>query len=214
MKKIGVFDSGIGGLSVANAIKKSFPDLIVQFVNDAENVPYGNKSPEMLLKLVAPILAQLERDGCELIVVACNTVSTTILDELKKILHVPLIGIEPMVDTATSLTQRGVIAVCATPTTLKSHRYADLKNEFANEVTVLEPDCSDWSFMIENDLVDRARIAERIDEVCAKGADVVVLACTHYHWIEDLINGVVAGRARVIQPEALTIETLKTYING
>jgi glutamate racemase len=68
--------------------------------------------------------------------------------------------------------------------------------------------------MIENDLVDRARIAERIDEVCAKGADVVVLACTHYHWIEDLINGVVAGRARVIQPEALTIETLKTYING
>ena len=212
MKKIGVFDSGIGGLSVANAIKKSFPDVTVQFVNDAENVPYGNKSPEALLKLVAPILTQLEREGCELIVVACNTVSTTILHDLKSVIHVPLIGIEPMVDIATSLTQSGVIAVCATPTTLKSHRYAELKNEFANDVQILEPDCADWSFMIENDLVDRARIAESIDTVCDKGADVIVLACTHYHWIEELITAVAAGRAQIIQPEDLTIQTLKTYV--
>jgi glutamate racemase len=102
-----------------------------------------------------------------------------------------------------------VIAVCATPATLKSERYQWLKDEFAKGVTVIEPDCSDWAKMIEDNDIDRQQVHDRIDQACQAGADVIVLGCTHYHWIEDIIQREAAGRATVIQPEAAVAEQLK-----
>jgi glutamate racemase len=209
--KIGVFDSGIGGLSVANAIEQALPEHDVIFVNDHENVPYGTKSPEELFQLVLPILKDLAAIT-DVIVVACNTVSTTLIEQLREQIDKPLIAMEPMVKPAAENTESGIIAICATPTTLASQRYAWLKTEYAQGITVLEPDCSDWSYMIETNQVDRQKIHDRIDEVCRHGADIIVLGCTHYHWIEDLIKEVVAGRALVLQPELPVIEQLKRVI--
>lgn len=209
MPKIGVFDSGVGGLSVANAIQVTFPDAEVLYTEDHDNVPYGSKSPEKLFDLVLPILNALSKEGCDVIVVACNTVSTTILDKLQAEAQTPLLGVEPMVEAASKQTKSGVIAVCATPTTLASSRYRELKTEFAANIKVLEPDCSDWSSMIENTELSEHTIAQRIDAVCEDGADVIVLGCTHYHWIEDMIVKHVAGRATVLQPEPMIIEELQ-----
>ncbi len=206
---IGVFDSGIGGLSVAKAIEKALPNNKVIFVNDHENVPYGTKSPDLILQLVVPILNGLVEQGCRVIVIACNTVTTTIIKQLRAIMTVPLIGIEPMVKSAVEQTRSKIIAVCATPTTLRSERYHWLKQTYAIGITVLEPDCSDWTSMIESNQVDHQKIFERIDDACRNGADVIVLGCTHYHWIEDLIKQQAAGRAKVIQPEQAVIKQLK-----
>lgn len=212
MAKIGVFDSGVGGLSVANAIRKAHPSYEVIYVNDRKNVPYGGKSPEVLFGLVLPILQKLVSDGCEVIVIACNTVTTTLITQLREALPVPLIGIEPMVKPAAELTKTGVIAVCATPTTLASERYAYLKDTYAANKTVIEPDCSQWSYMIEHNKVNDAYIALQVKDMCDAGADVIVLGCTHYHWIEEKIRGMATGRAEIIQPEQAIIRQLERVL--
>lgn len=211
--KIGVFDSGVGGLSVVNAIKKALPDYKVDYREDRQNVPYGNKTPEQLHKLVLPIMQDMAKT-CQVIVVACNTVTTTIIGKLRQELPVPLIGIEPMIKPAAKLSKSGVIAVCATPTTLASKRYAELKKLYTNDTKILEPDCSDWTQMIENNQMDKQKIHERIEDVVRQGADVVVLACTHYHWIEDEIKKIVSGKAMVLQPEQPVIKQLKRVIKA
>ncbi|HUS26124.1 MAG TPA: glutamate racemase [Nevskiaceae bacterium] len=207
-----MFDSGAGGLSVVHAIKKILPEYEVLCVDDQEHLPYGDKSPEELLRLVTPILKDMQRQGCVVIVIACNTVTTTIIKELRKRIDIPLVGMEPMVKPAAAVTKTGVIAVCATPATLASTRYAWLKATYAKDVKVLEPDCSQWAYMIEHDQVNEAKIKTQIDEVCDSGADVIVLGCTHYHWIEKTIQHLARKRAVVVQPEQPVIAQLKRVL--
>lgn len=212
--KIGVFDSGVGGLSVATAIQKALPDHEVIYREDREHVPYGTRQPGEILGFVVPIFAKMISDGCGIIVVACNTVSTTILVELREQFPgITLIAMEPMVKPAVAATRSGVVAVCATPATLASKRYAQLKQEYAATVTVLEPDCSDWATMIEAGDVNVRTVADRINQVLDAGADVIVLGCTHYHWIEDEIRVLTEGRARVLQPERAIVQQVKQVLN-
>lgn len=210
--KIGVFDSGVGGQSVAKAIEAALPEHEVILRQDRQHVPYGLRPPAEVLGFVVPIFRQLVDEGCAVIVVACNTVTTTLIKRLRERFEVPLVAVEPMVKPAAALTKTGIIAVCATPATLASERYAELKAEFAKDIKVLEPDCSDWAAMIEANRIDKIKLDTRIDEVLAAGADVIVLACTHYHWIEDEINKLAAGRARVLQPEQPLIKQLKRVL--
>lgn len=211
MIAIGVFDSGIGGKSVALAVQAALPDATVTFVNDAKHLPYGSKTPDQLYDLVVPILRDLATKT-DVIVVACNTVSTTLVTRLRQVISVPLVAVEPMVKTAAEQTKSGVIAVCATPTTLASSRYQFLKETYAKELKVLEPDCSNWSRMIETDNVDQQLVAQQIRDVCRAGADVIVLGCTHYHWIEAIIKKIANGDARVIQPEPAVVRQLQRVI--
>lgn len=206
--KIGVFDSGVGGLSVTHAIQKAFPDSETEYVNDKANVPYGTKRPEELLLLVTPILQDLATRS-DIIVIACNTVTTTLITKLRKLISVPLVGIEPMVKPAAALTSTNVIAVCATPATLRSDRYNWLKQTYAKNILVLKPDCSDWAYMIESKNVDEQKIRTQIEDVLDQCADVIVLGCTHYHWIQTLIEQLAGGRAQVLQPESAIVARLR-----
>ncbi|MBL8121585.1 glutamate racemase [Candidatus Saccharibacteria bacterium] len=207
--KIGVFDSGIGGLSVARAIKKARPDIEVIFRHDMpEHFPYATKTPDEIFTFVVPVLQSLIDDGCVVIVVACNTVSTTLIGRLRQQFDIPLVAIEPMVKPAASMTKQKIIAVCATPTTLASPRYAELKELYAQGITVLEPDCEDWSRLIEQNAMTEARLRQEIEPALAAGADIVVLGCTHYHWVEEAIRQIAEGRAYVLQPEEAIINRL------
>lgn len=211
--KIGVFDSGIGGKSVSNAIQKALPQDKIVYVQDEKNVPYGTKSPSHLLSLVVPILQNLVDQGVDVIVIACNTVTTTIIADLRKEFQLPIIGIEPMIKPAGLLTKSNVIAVCATPATLASPRYKELLTKYAPHVDVIEPDCSDWAFMIEQNAVDVQCIEEQTRQVCERGADVIVLGCTHYHWIEKEIKAIASQYgASVLQPEEAVIRQLKRVL--
>lgn len=212
MKKIGVFDSGIGGKSVALALEKAFPQYEIIFISDPENLPYGTKTPEKLRELVKPKIKELSEKGVNVIVIACNTVSTTILDYVKQLVSVPVIGVVPMVKEAAKITNSNVIAVCATPTTLKSQKYGELKNKYAKGIKVIEPDCSRWTQMIEDNRVDRTEITQKIDSACNAGADVIILGCTHYHWIEKLIKTIAGDRATIINPEDKLVLRVKEVI--
>lgn len=198
-------------MSVVNAIKKALPGYEIIYVDDKENVPYGSKTNKQLLELTSPLLNKLSKE-CDVIVIACNTVTTTIIDKLRSSLPVPLIGMEPMVKPAAKHTKTGVIMMCATPATLASERYAYLKQTYAPNLDILEPDCSNWSSMIENNQVDREQISRQVTEAIDHNADTIVLGCTHYHWIENLIKEIAGSKAKVLQPEQPVIEQLKQVL--
>lgn len=163
--KIGVFDSGIGGLSLVKAIEHQLPDVEVIFRSDREHMPYGDKPPEEVLGYVVPILEDLAKEGCEVIVIACNTVTTNHIEELRQRINVPLVGIEPMVKPAAENTKTGIVAVCATPATLASQRYKWLRDTYAKDIRVIEPDCSRWAYMIEHNRVNKEALSKQINEV-------------------------------------------------
>lgn len=212
--KVGVFDSGVGGLSVVKAIQKALPNLEIIYKDDNEHVPYGIRDIEEIHSFVQPIFQSFIDEGCQAIVVACNTVTTNLIEKLRQEFPVPMVGMEPAVKPAVLASKTGVIAVCATPRTLSSERYHWLKDQYAKNVRVLEPDCSDWSVMIENNSVDREKVAKTINDICEAKADIIVLGCTHYHWIEKIIRELAAGRAKVLQPEKSVTIQLKRLLNG
>ena len=210
---IGVFDSGIGGLSVAQAIQKAFPGVQTLYVNDSENVPYGTKTPDIIFNLAVKKIRILYESGCNPIVLACNTVTMTIKPCLQETFpDVTFIGLDPMIKPAALATKTGAIVVCATPATLRSDKYKELKSIYAKDIHVIEPDCSDWASLIEKNEMTEERIRQAIEPGLRQGADVVVLACTHYHWIEDEIRTLVKGAALILQPESAVIKRLQTYI--
>src|SRR3954463_15476541 len=128
--KIGVFDSGVGGQSVINAIQKAIPDLDIVYKDDKPHVPYGTRSVAEIHIFVRPIFQEFIDEGCQVIVIACNTVTTNLITHLRQEFDVPMVGMEPAVKPAADLTKTGVIAICATPRTLTSGRYAWLKAEY------------------------------------------------------------------------------------
>jgi glutamate racemase len=210
--KIGVFDSGVGGLSVVNAIIKALPELEIVYKEDKGHVPYGTRGISQIHGFIKPIFQQFIDEGCQVIVVACNTVTTNLIKHLREEFPVPMVGMEPMIKPAAAASKTGVICVCATPRTLSSKRYAWLKEQYAPNAKVLEPDCSDWAVMIEANSINREKVAKIINESIEEGADQIVLGCTHYHWIEAEIKEIAAGRAEVMQPEIPVIEQLKRVL--
>jgi glutamate racemase len=211
--KVGVFDSGVGGKAVVNAIEAQLPELEIIYKDDKAHLPYGSKSIEEIYSFVEPIFRQFIDEDCAVIVIACNTVTTNLITQLRQEFNVPMVGIEPMVKPAAAATTTGVIAVCATPRTLLSQRYAWLKQQYAQGIKVIEPDCSDWALMIEGNRVDRDKIALTVEGVINQGADQIVLGCTHYHWIEEIILEMAAGLAAVIQPEAAVVAQLERVLS-
>ncbi len=211
MATIGVFDSGVGGQSVVNAIAKELPQHKVIYREDHKNIPYGSKTKTELLALVTPIISEMAQP-CDVIVIACNTVSTVLSQDLRDLFSVPFVALDPMIKPAAMQTRTKVVAVCATTATLKSTRYNQLKKKYAQHVTVLEPDCDSWATMIEEDNIDEQTVIALVKDLLKQGADVIVLACTHYHWIEELIRQNVDAGVSVLQPEQAIILQLKRVL--
>lgn len=201
--KIGVFDSGIGGEAVALSLATTFPKAIVQTVNDKAHVPYGSRPSHEVITLTDRAIQPLLHGACDVIVIACNTATTLALPTLRsKYPSQKFIGIEPMIKPAATLTKTGVITVCATPATLTSDRYRTLLHSFAGGKTIIEPDCSNWAYMIENNQINEHQIRHQIIDCIGQRSDVIVLGCTHYHWIKDMIEDIANGKAKVLEPSS------------
>jgi len=199
--KLGVFDSGIGGEAIANAMRKTFPNSEILIVNDHEHVPYGNRTADEIFTLTDSAIQPLLSSKCDIIIIACNTATALAIDDLrKKYPSQKFVGIEPMIKTAAKLTKSNTIGVCATPATLKSDRYHKLVQKYGSELNIIEPDCSNWAQMIENNQINYQNIDKIVRDVCDKGADVIVLGCTHYQYIKECIIKSAKGRAKVIEP--------------
>lgn len=199
--KLGVFDSGIGGEAVAAALRRTFPTADIITTNDKAHVPYGGRSKAEVTLLTHAAIQPLIQAQCDIIVIACNTATMLAIDTLRGAYpQQQFIGIEPMVKAAAATTKTGIIAICATPATLASDRYNQLTETYATGIRIIEPNCRDWAYMIENNSLNRQLIKQTVDTACDYGADVIVLGCTHYHWIYDLLVEFAAGRATILEP--------------
>lgn len=200
--KLGVFDSGIGGEAIAQALRTTFPGAQIETVSDREHVPYGDKPPTEVRDLAEIALQPLLVAGdCHVIILACNTATAVAIEYLRdKYPSQKFIGVEPMIKPAAAHTKSGVVAVCATPATLASQRYKQLVQTYGSTLEIIEPDCKEWAYLIENSLINRAHIDTIIENALQHGADVIVLGCTHYHWIKEMIEEIVAGRAAILEP--------------
>lgn len=207
---IGVFDSGIGGEAVAAALAAEFPEAKIITVNDSSNVPYGGRKASEVLKLTDAALQPLLKAKVDILVIACNTATTLALPTIRKRYPAQLfIGIEPMIKPASLATKTGIVVVCATPATLKSRRYAYLRESYGSNLTIIEPDCSDWAYLIEQNELSMSKIKTTIEPVLQQGSDVIVLGCTHYIWIKLLIQNIVKNKAIILEPSESIAKQVK-----
>lgn len=204
---IAVFDSGLGGLSVLAAIAHELPKADLVYLADTAHVPYGDKPEGFVTGRVLAIGRHLAEQGCELIVVACNTATTTAIQALRDHLPgIPVVGVEPGVKPAASGSRSGRIAVLATETTAKSKRLAHLIDTHAGHVRVDVVPCPGWATHVETLQPDtpafRAEIVEKIEPLLAAGVDRIVLGCTHYSFLAPLIEPLTEGRAQLVDVAA------------
>jgi len=202
---IGVFDSGVGGLSVLRAIRQQLPSQPVIYIGDQYHVPYGQRSLEEVRQFSTEVTKFLLARGAKLIIVACNTASAAALHSLRaEFPDVPFVGMEPAVKPAAEQTHTGMVGVLATYATFQTALYASVVERFANGVTLLQDPCIGLVGEIEkgNLSSDETRkiLKGILDPMLAEGIDTVVLGCTHYPFVIPLVQEIVGPDVRVIDP--------------
>ncbi|MGN0832396.1 MAG: glutamate racemase [Kiritimatiellia bacterium] len=208
---VGFFDSGIGGTCVLNAFRRLCPNEATVYVADSANCPYGNKSPQEIVRLAERSVRKLLRRNCKLIVVACNTATAAAIDYLRaKYPAVPFVGIEPAVKPAALRSRTGVVGVLATAGTFGGRLYNETKARFAKNVTVIAAVADEFVDIVERRCGNRGRapgaaqieaiVRAKIEPLLKAGADKIVLGCTHFPHLKPFIEQVCAGRAEILDP--------------
>lgn len=204
-RPIGVFDSGVGGLSVWRAMRKLLPQESLIFLADSGNVPYGEKTTAQLEDLTSRITQFLLDRDCKLIVVACNTATVHTIAHLRgKFPQVSFVGVVPVVKTLSSRTRTGTIAVLSTPATSKSDYLAGLIHEFAPDKHVVNVGCDGLEDLVENGVTSRkattALLERHLAPVISSDADVVGLGCTHYPFLRGRIKSMLGPGVTLFDP--------------
>jgi glutamate racemase len=202
---IGVFDSGVGGLSVIRAIRQQLPGESILFLSDQAHVPYGPRPLDEVRLFAHAITRFLLEQGAKLIVVACNAASAAALQSLRQEYPaVPIVGMEPAVKPAVGHTRSGVVGVLATPATFQGALYASVMERFAQDVRVLQDTCPGLVGQIELGRLQtpktRRILQKALEPMLAQGIDTVVLGCTHYPFVIPLIEEIAGPGVRVIDP--------------
>jgi glutamate racemase len=202
---IGIFDSGVGGLSVLRWLWAQLPYESFIYLADQAHVPYGQRPLEEIRRLSKAACQFLLSQGAKLIVVACNTASGAALSHLREEFpRIPIVGMEPAVKPAAELTKTGKVGVLATTGTFESQRYVQLMRRWASEVKVLESPCPGLVERIEaGDLESTSTerlLRECLGPMLEEGVDTVVLGCTHYPLVICLIERIAGDAVTIIDP--------------
>ncbi|AQS58649.1 glutamate racemase [Desulforamulus ferrireducens] len=199
---IGIFDSGVGGLSVAKEIRHLLPHEDLLYYADSAYCPYGDKDPAIIRQREKAITEYLVKQGAKMIVVACNTASSTGLEELRSLFKVPIVGMEPGVKPAVAATKNGKIGVLATCVTIAGDRFASLVKRYAEHTTVINQPCPGLVELIEQGKLNTPETREVLRgfllPILEQGADTVVLGCTHYPFLRPLIEEMAGPDVKVI----------------
>lgn len=216
---IGVFDSGVGGLSVLRAIRQQMPEESVIYFGDQEHIPYGPRPMEQIRNFSEAITKFLLSQNAKIIVVACNTASAAALKYLRETFPaVSFVGMEPAVKPAAEHTQTGKVGVLATPATFQGALYASVVERFANGVELLQDTCPGLVQEIERGNLNGAETRHILDSallpMLEKNIDTVVLGCTHYPFVIPLIQQIVGGKVRVIDPAPSVAKQVRRVLDA
>lgn len=214
---IGVFDSGIGGLTVAREIMRQIPNEKIIYFGDTARVPYGNKSKETVTRFSRQIVRFLESHQVKTIVVACNTASAYALDELEDEIDIPIMGVvKPGAKAAAEATRNGKIGVIATEATINSHIYGEYIKELNPDVQIWGKACPLFVPLVEEGLLQDPvtdEIARRyLTELIDLNIDTLILGCTHYPLIRSTIGRIMGENVNLVNPAYETARELKEML--
>lgn len=213
---IGIFDSGIGGLTVLKEVCKILPNENIIYLGDTARVPYGIRSAETVTKYSFECINFLLKKNIKLIVVACNTVSSVSLEEIKKRVEVPVIGvIEPGAKAATSITKNRKVGVIGTEATIKTKAYTNAIKTIRNEVEVYELACPLFVPLVEegwtDDIIAKLTAERYLSAMKSKDIDTIVLGCTHYPLLKKVIEEVM-GNVNIVDSAIETSKAVKNIL--
>lgn len=216
-RTIGVFDSGVGGLSVLHHIRAVLPDANLIYIADSGHVPYGDKSPSYIEARSLLLTKYLVKQGAEAIVIACNTATAAAAHALRvKFSNMPIVAMEPAVKPAVAATKTGVVGVLATVGTLESARFAALLGKFASGVKVVTQGCPGLVEVVERGDLHSTEARHLIERYAApllkEKADTIILGCTHYPFLAPLIREVVGEDITLVDTGAAVARELKRRV--
>lgn len=213
MLKVGLFDSGVGGLSIFRAVARELPAHDLVYFADQKYCPYGPRPVQEIRALSKRIVEFLIAEDCRVIVVACNTASAAALYFLRETFpHIQFVGMEPAVKPAALATRTGKVAVLATRGTLDGELFTRTRDEHARDVQVLTVYPDDWVERVERGDIDSpetvASVRRVVEPLLEKGVDMLVLGCTHYPFLAPRIKKIAQDKASIIDPsDAVALRT-------
>lgn len=216
---IGVFDSGVGGLTVVKEIIRQIPNERIVYFGDTARVPYGSKSKNTITKYTRQIIRFLQTYDVKAIVVACNTASACALEEVEKELEVPIIGVvKPGAKAAVDRTQNGKIGIIATESTINSEMYERFIRQRNEQITVLGKACPLFVPLVEEGLWEDSITYEMtrryLKELLREDIDTLILGCTHYPLLKKTIGDVVGEKVALVNPAYETAKELKELLES
>lgn len=215
---IGVFDSGIGGLSVWNAIRERLPEESVIYYGDGKNCPYGPKSREQITAYAVDAVERLLSLGAKMIVVACNTATAAAIDTLRSKYKLPVVGMEPAVKPAALATKSGVVGILATHGSLDGRLYKRTSARYAGSVKIISTVGEGFVELVESGHAHTPEAVETvrhiIEPILEQGADQLVLGCTHYPFLTEAIRKVVGDRnVNIIDPSPAVAKRVESLLD-
>lgn len=213
-----MIDSGVGGLSVLQAISQQVPDANLLYFADTAFGPYGDKSPAWIAKRCQGIAEHLIAQGTQILVLACNTATVSAITALRETIDIPVVGIEPAVKPAAQITRTGVIGVLATEATTSASRLEQLCRQYASQITVMLQPCPGLACAIEEGRLSRDEMAALLKPwvmpMVEARMDTLVLGCTHYRFVADVLGTMVGKGVSLIHPEHAVARQVERKLNG
>lgn len=201
---IGIFDSGVGGLSVFREIVRILPEEKYIYWSDNAHCPYGEKSRDYIIDRARAVTSFLIEQGADIIVVACNTATAAAISTLREEFPVPFIGMEPAVKPAAQATRSGVVGVLATAGTLKATKYIDTRAKWARDVKIVEHIGQGFVELVEKGSTSgpeaESIVEKSVRPLIEAGADTIVLGCTHYPFLAETIMKAAGTPVTLIDP--------------
>lgn len=202
---IGIFDSGVGGLTICQEVRRLLPRAEIVYLADRGNAPYGERSLTEVSTIAAACTRHLLALGATTVVVACNTASAAALHPLRaQFPGVPFVGMEPALKPAAAMTRSGVVGVLATAATFQGELFASLLDRYAAGLEVITEACAGWAEMVERGAVEGDIATQEVKRyllpVLDRGADTLVLGCTHYPFLQNTIAAIAGPQRPIIDP--------------
>lgn len=214
---VGVFDSGVGGLSVLGEIRALLPHESLLYVADCGHIPYGEKSPAFIRERCVAVAEFFREQGAKALVLACNTATVAAVADLReRYPDWPIVGMEPAVKPAAAATRSGVVGVLATTGTLQSAKFAALLDRFANDVKVVTQPCPGLVELIETGQLHsdalRRLLQQYVTPLLAAGCDTLILGCTHYPFLKSLLRDMIPADVILIDTGAAVARQLQRLL--
>ena len=218
LSPIGIFDSGVGGLSVLREIRRELPHESLLYVADSGHAPYGDRPAAFIQERSVAVTRALVERGAKAVVVACNTATGAAVDVLRQTFSLPIVAIEPAVKPAAATTRSGVVGVMATSVTLSSTNLLRLVGQYPAPGGTEMQACPGLVEQVERGDLDspatRALIERYVRPLVGKGADTIVLGCTHYAFLEPAIREVAGAGVAVIDPAPAVARELRRRLSS